>query len=134
MSAPLLVRIRFAGDVAMNHAALVGEVQRLHQLRHYGGDLAEIEVCAAIQVFAQPRPLDELHDDERVGRVFTVLVHADDIRMQQPAGGDRLVLEARHRLLDQIRIDEVLAHRLDRNNAFDTGIEAFVDDAHRALA
>src|SRR5260370_33374977 len=44
------------------------------------------------------------------------------------------MLESRHRLLDQIGIDQVLAYGLDRHRAFDARIERLVNDPHRALA
>ncbi len=118
----------------MHDAALVREVECLQQLRHQRRDLAQVEVGAAIHEFAHACAFDEFHHDEGVGVVLAVFVDADDIGMQQPACGNRFVLEARHRLLDQIRIDQVLAYRLDRDDAFDARIESLVDDPHRALA
>jgi hypothetical protein len=37
-------------------------------------------------------------------------------------------------LLDEVGIDEVLAHGLDRDDALDPRVESLVHDAHRALA
>src|SRR5437867_3035543 len=54
--------------------------------------------------------------------------------MQQTAGRTGLVLESGHRLLDQVGVDQVLAHSLDRDSPLDPGIEGLVYDAHRTLA
>ena len=54
--------------------------------------------------------------------------------MMEPARGARLVLEPRHELLGEIGVDQVLAHRLDRDDALDVRVEGLVDDSHRALA
>ena len=121
-------------DVAMDHAALVGEIQGEQELRHDGDDLRQVEIRASVQELAQTGALDVLHDDECVGFVLAVFVDADDVGMEQTACRARLVLETGHRLLDQVRIDQVLAHGLDRDRALDPRIEGLVYDPHRALA
>ena len=118
----------------MDDPSLVREIQRQQELSHDRRDLRQIEGRPAIQKIAKSGALDIFHDDERVGVVFAVLVHADDVRMQQPAGRSRFILESRHRLLDQIGVDQVLAYGLDRHCALDAGIERLVNDPHRALA
>ena len=118
----------------MHDAAFVGEVQRQQQLRDDPDDLAEVEARLAIQVFAQARALDVLHGDERVELVLAVFVHADDVRVQQPSGRSRLILESRHDLRGEVGIDQILAHGLDGDNPFDALIERLVHDPHRALA
>jgi len=120
--------------VAVHDTALVREVQRQQQLRHDGGDLSEIEARLPVEVFAQARAFDVLHRDERVECVLAVFINADDVRMQQPSGRLRLVLEARHHLHGKIGIDEILAYGLDRDDALDVRIEGLVHDPHRALA
>ena len=120
--------------VAVHDTALVREVQRQQQLRHDGGDLSEIEARLPVEVFAQARAFDVLHRDERVECVLAVFINADDVRMQQPSGRLRLVLEARHHLHGKIGIDEILAYGLDRNDALDVRIEGLVHNPHRALA
>src|SRR4029079_9894752 len=110
------------------------ELQRIEQLLHQRGELAEIEARAAIQMLAQAGALDVLHRDERDVLVFAVLVNADDVRMLEPAGGFRLVLEARHVLGGELRRDVVFAYRLDRDEARDVRVVRLVDDPHRPLA
>src|SRR5689334_9620567 len=52
----------------------------------------------------------------------------------EPPGRARLVLEARHELLGEIGVEQVLAHRLDRDRALDVRVDRLVDDPHRPLA
>ena len=118
----------------MDDATGVRELERLQQLRRDGDELAEFEPRLAIQVFAEPGAVDVFHRDERDFVVLAVFIDADDVRMMKPARRACLVLEPPHELLGQIRIHQVLAHRLDRDDALDVRIEGFVDDTHCALA
>src|SRR5437763_1162672 len=121
-------------DVAMDDAACVREVECLQELRCDRDQLAELEARLPVQIFAQSRPIDVFHRDERDFLVLAVFVDADDVGVMQAARGTGLVLETPHELHGEIRIDEILAHRLDCNSALDVRIERLVDDAHRALA
>jgi len=54
--------------------------------------------------------------------------------MVQTARGTRLVPEAREKGFREIGVDQVLAHRLERDGTLDVRIVRLVDDPHRPLA
>ena len=118
----------------MDHAAFVCDVERQQQLRDDGDDVRQVETGLAVEVRAEPRPLDIFHRDEGDVFVLAILVDADDVGVVEAARGARLVLEPTYELGGQIGVDEVHADRLDRDGALDVRVERFVDDAHCALA
>ena len=65
------------------------------------------------------RPFDELHRDEGRAGVLAELVHRDDVRMREPAGGLRLAAEAREDLRRVLAAELVGADGLERDDALD---------------
>ncbi len=118
----------------MDHAARVRDVERQQQLGHDRHHMGQVEAGLAVEVGAQAGALDEFHRDVRDVLFLAVFVDADDVGVVQPPRGARLVLEAADELLDEVRVDEVHAHGLDRDRALDVRVERLVDDAHGALA
>ena len=121
-------------DIAVDHAAFVCDVERQQQLRDDRDDVRQVETGLAVEVRAEPRPLDIFHRDEGDVFVLAILVDADDVGVVEAARGARLVLEPTNELGSQIGVDEVHADRLDRDGALDVRVERFVDDPHCALA
>jgi hypothetical protein len=121
-------------DVAMHDPAIVRVLQRLQELRHDRDDLRQLELRLAVEVFPQARAVDVFHGDVSHVGVLAVLVDRDDVGMVQPPRRARLVAKARHELVGDVGIDDVLAHGLDRDHALDVRIDRLVHDAHGAAA
>jgi hypothetical protein len=121
-------------DVPVHHAAACANSSAFRSWSMSSTSCAKSNATRVLRYSRKPGALDVLHRDEGNGVVLAVLVDADDVGMVQPARGLRLVLEARHVLRGELRLDQALADGLDRYQALDVRIERLVDRAHRALA
>ena len=75
--------------------------------------------------------VDELHDDERAGRVLAVVVDGDDVRVGERRGRLGLLAEAG----EEVGVAQVLgAEELDGDVAAELGVAGPVDRRHAALS
>ena len=121
-------------DVAVPDLVAVRAVECVEQLVHDAQQLGLGQQPGLREHLRQVVAFDQLHRDERGGLVFAVFVDRHDARMLQAADGLRFVAKARRdRLGLLVVIDELLVDRLERHPALNAGVEAGVDDAHRAV-
>ena len=121
-------------DIPVDDAIRVGHFQRTQQLAHDAQDFPGVEVVAGVEIGLQLLAMHVLHDD--IGKVLflAVVIDGDDVGMIELAGGLGLDQEAAGMLLGLARIKLIRADGLDGDGALDDGVEALIDDTHRALA
>ena len=110
-------------DVAMDHAALVGVVERLRHLLAHLQHVFFGEDAPFDEQRAQRLALDELHDEEVVTTLFAEVVARDDVRIVERSDDARLAAQPidvatvarQRRLQDLQRHDavELLVARLE---------------------
>ena len=92
------------------------------------------EALVRLEVFLELAALDELHRDVPDAVVLAEIVDRDDVGMVEASRRLRLAAKARDHGRRVFAGKLVGADRLQRDDALDHRIVAFVDDAHRAAA
>ena len=95
--------------------------------------LVDVEMAAVAQQLGAGLAGDVLHHDEVlvVALVEAEVEHLDDVRVDQPRGGERLAAKAR----DERRVvGEVLGQQLERDVALESLVEGEMDGRHPADA
>ena len=118
-------------DVAVNHAALMREMQTGE---HFDRDVQlalERERIAQRDHVGEITPLDQLHRDEQLAFGFAEVVDRDDVGVLNRAGSARFAEEA---LLHVVRLPEARAQQLQCDVASQHRVVGLPHDAHRALA
>jgi hypothetical protein len=113
-------------DVAVDHTAGVGVVERLAQI---GPDLPDLAVAeASLPGPARQRvAVDQLGDEQRVAVFFADLIEGHDPRVVEAGGG--LGLAQHPSLLGAAGVD-----RLDRDRPLEPAVPGLIDDAEPATA
>ena len=118
-------------DVAVDDAAVVGDLEGAGDVGGDAGGLARGEGPVLAQDRGEVLALDELHDDVRARRVFAEVEHGDDVRVAERRRGPRLVAEAR----EEVGVlAELGPQELDRHVALELRVARPVDRGHAALA
>ncbi len=113
----------------MNHALRVCVLQRLQHLHQRAHLLVEPQRPAPDGV-GEARALQVLHHDEHEAVDFAGFEHRHDVGVLQAGAGLRLSIQA----LQVVGLVRVGAHRLERDDALEGGVEGLVDLAHPATA
>src|ERR1700694_2444373 len=106
-------------------------IERVEDLRHDPHDIGNLEALVRLEALLGLTTLDELHRDIPDAAVFAKIVDGHDVGMIEPARRLGLAAEAG---ADCRRICAGELFRpdgLERNDALDRWIVAFVDHAHR---
>ena len=115
----------------MDDPVRVGDLEGARRLGGDPGGLARRERPGPADDRGEVLALDELHDDERAGRVLAVVVDRDDVRVVQRGRVLGLLAEARA----EVGVAAVLgAEQLDGDVAIELVVVAAVDRRHAALA
>ena len=134
----------------MQHAVVVGKLERVAHALHHGGRLVggEQAVFGGVEQLGEACALDIFHDDVGVLVVVVELDHLDDVGVGQHAGGARLV-KRRPQQGAAPRVAEIVRHafdegalrrlgleadRLDGHAAHEAGVPTYIDGAEAALA
>ena len=114
-------------DVAMDDAVVMGELERVTNLRQQREHHLLCHLFAADDVH-QVGAIDQLHDDEEVVRPGLAEVDdADDVRVVQLRHRLRLALEAGLKVLVP---SHVPPHDLDGDGALQANLQAFIYRSH----
>src|SRR4029078_4045141 len=101
---------------------------------HDAHDVVARQPLVGLEALLELAAVDLFHRDEPRAGVFPEFIDRHDVRMIEPARGLRLAAEARDDV-GTVRAGELVgAYRLERDDALDHRVVAFVDDAHRAAA
>jgi hypothetical protein len=117
-------------DVAMHDPRAVRVVERVRQRGQDSDGLIGRDLPPVAEDDLQRGPLEVLHHE-------VVLAHvedADDVRMRELSRGLGLAAEPAQVLLAGLSGEELLLHRLDRDDALHHGVEAAVHAPHRPFA
>ena len=108
----------------------MGRMQGAGRLGHDPGRLARRQGARALDDRGEILAVDQLHDDERAGRVLAVVVDADDVRVVERGGGLGLVAEARA----EVGVAAIFGTEdLDGHIAVELVVVAAIDPGHAAL-
>ena len=121
-------------DVAVNNAVLVSDFQCVEQLAHHAHGIGQRELAVDIKVRFEFLAADELHHDVGDIAFFTEVEHLHDVGVVHARDGLRLAHESCRVFFCGIRVERGGENGLDRDDAIEPRIAAFVDDAHRTLA
>ncbi len=121
--------------VAVHHAVLVREGQRVQQLAHDAAGIGECEGVPGVEGLQQFAAAHELHHDVGEVSLLAEVEDGDDVGVAQAPGGHRLALEALGVRPRRGRVgDQAALHGLDRHRAAQARVGRLVDHAHRAFA
>ena len=120
-------------DVALDDARLVREVERIEQLGHEAEYRREVERVLGVEVVLELLALDVLHHDVREIAFGAEVVHLHDMGMIEPRYGAHFALEAHRILARGGPVERARKDGLDRDPAVQGGVQAVVDQAHRAF-
>ena len=116
-------------QVAVDDVVGMGRADRREELLGDVERLVDGHAALVLEDRAERLALDELHDDEERLVVLVEVVDAHDARVVEGRDGGRLALEA----APELGVAGVgVAQDLDRHRDLEAGMEAPVDDAHRA--
>ncbi len=121
-------------DVAVDDALAMRIVERIEHLRHDANDVGNGEPLVRLEILLELAALDELHGDEPDAVVLAEIVDRNDVGMAEPSRRLGLAAEARNDGRRCFACQLIGANGLERNNALDHRIVAFVDHAHCAAA
>jgi len=117
-------------DVAVQDAFVMGELERLTNLRHQHHGLLRGEP-ARLHRLAQVHAVNELHQQKEEPARLAEVIDRDDIRVVEPGQNPGLAVEA----FGECGIGgQRLRQELERNQAVEPRLAGLEDDAHAALA
>ena len=122
-------------DVPVKDFAAVRVLQRAEQLAHQANRLDRREAVFGVEVVLEGlAPANQLHHD--VGEFFFIVIveHLDDIDVIKFGCRLRFGQKPARILFSFGRVKLVLSDQLDSARSPELGINALIDDAHRALA
>ena len=122
-------------DVPMEDFTAVRVLQRAKQLAHQANRLDRREAVLGIKVVLEGlAPANQLHHD--VGEFFLIVIvkHLDDVDVVKFGCRLRLGQKPARVLFCFGRVKLVLSDQLDCARSPELGINALIDDTHRALA
>ena len=120
----------FRFDIAVDDAAVVGELERLADLRDDGQRLLWAEVPAALEL-PQVGAVHELHHQIGVSTGLAEVVDADNVRVAELGQGAGLALEA---LAEGRVFIGLRGQDLERHESVEARLSSLVNRAHAAPA
>ncbi len=128
LGVPVLLEEDVAGlDVTVQHAARVGGAQRGECLGHHEHDALRGERPPGHDLVAQGGPRQALHDEERRRVILAEVQHGHDVRVEEPGGDQRLLLEP---LAHPRQGSRLGPQDLDRGRALEALVEGVEDPRH----
>jgi hypothetical protein len=116
-------------DVAMDDTFVVGELQRLANLRHDLQRLARGKLPRSLQL-PQVQSVHKLHDEERQSVHLAELVNGHNVGMTQPGQGAGLAVES----FGKVRAGDLRGKNFQRDKAIQFRLACFIDRTHPAFA
>ena len=117
-------------DVAVDHALVVGVLERVANLGHHAERLGGCELAGFLRL-AEVHAVHVFHDEVKEIARLARLVDEDDVGVAQLGEGARLAGEA----LGKGRVGgHVAGEDLERHDPIERTLAGLVDDAHAALA